>query len=250
MVFNKIRIFRLKKKVKNNPYIGTKESNGTYIYRQGLFTIEYEILNIQTPRPLVKIISIKHRLTESEIARHRIKELFRNLFRYQTWIYLLRPHILISFILGIAILYFGIIEPYQNKVDRFRWIVASVVGVSPQDIQYIGNGWLQISAQRKTAVDRISEPVRYTFNPLRWLFTSESGSVTRWRGRPYGYVTHPIVYNEDGEVWINKEYTWRHGRISGKTIEWDEPQGSGIRAGKVTGHEITTQDKKLRLPDE
>lgn len=235
-----------------NPFLGLKDSEGIYIYRKGRYIIKYKIFNIankENGKPSVKIISIKYRLSESEISRKRIKEFFRNVFRYQSWIYIFRPPILISFILGIAILYFGIIEPYQDKVNRLRWIVASVLGISPQQIQYIGDGWLEISTKRETAVDRISEPIRYRVNPLRWLFSSEAGFVTRWRGKTYNYATHPVVYNERGEVWLHKEGIWRHGGITGKTIEWDTPQGTGIRAGKVTGHEISIQNKKLHIPD-
>lgn len=235
-----------------NPFLGLKDSEGIYIYREGRCIIKYKIFNIankERGKPSVKIISIKHSLSESEMRLRRAKKIFRNFFNYSKWIYIFRPPILISFILGIAILYFGIIEPHQDKVNRLRWIVASVVGVSPQQIQYIGDGWLEISTQRKTAVDRISEPIRYRFNPFRWLFSSEAGFITRWRGKPYGYVTHPVIYNERGEVWIKKESIWQHGVVSNNVIKWDAPQGTGIRAGKVTGHEISIQNKKLHIPD-
>jgi hypothetical protein len=94
------------------------------------------------------------------------------------------------------------------------------------------------------------EPVRYAFNPFTWFFSSQGGFVTRWRGEPFGNVTHPIAYNDEGEVWINKEGTWRHGMFTdGKTVDWDIPQGTGIRAGKVYGHQISTLDKKLYIQD-
>jgi hypothetical protein len=81
---------------------------------------------------------------------------------------------------------------------------------------------------------------------LRWLFFQEGGFVTRWRGKSFGYATHPVAFNDRGDVWLNKEGTWRHGRFTtDKTLEWDVPQGTR----KVSGHELSTQDKKLYIQD-
>jgi len=149
-------------------------------------------------------------------------------------------------IIGFLAFYFGLLETHKSRIDAFKWVVASVAGIDPGKIQYIGGGWIEISTERKTAVDKIHEPVKYTFNPFSWLFSPEIIFVSRWRGKPYGYATHPVVYNERGEVWINKEGAWRYGKVSGKDIKWDIPQGTGIRAGKVSGHEI---QRKLYTPD-
>ena len=136
------------------------------------------------------------------------------------------------------------LETREAKVERFKRIVASIVGIKPKDIQYVGDGWLEISGQRKRE-DQTRELIRYTFNPLRWLFFSEGGVLTRWRGEPFGYATHPVVYNDMSDVWLKKKDTWEHGRISGETIKWDTPQGSG----KVTEQEISPEDKKLKVID-
>ena len=137
-------------------------------------------------------------------------------------------------------------ETQETKMARLKWMIASVVGINPQDIQYIGEGWLEISGQRRRTEEKINEPIKYSFNPLRWLFFSEGGFLRRWRGEPYGYATHPLVYNERGNVWINKNGTWEHGRIVGENLEWDRPVGSA----KVVEQEILSrEDKKLRVID-
>ena len=248
-LFHKIRFAILKKKIKENPRVGEEDVNGIYDYKEGGYGIRYRIIKQTQGKVSIDWVSQRRHVTAYE---ERVKGIKRGLFKfwyYQGWLAFFRPPIFFLLLASIVIFYFGLIETTKTKMDRFRWIVASVVGVSPQEIQYIGDGWLEISTQRRTAVDRINEPVKYTFNPFKWFFSSEAGFVTRWRGRPYQYATHPIVYNERGEVWLNKEGTWRQGKIVGKEIKWDIPQGTGIRAGKVTGHEISTQDKKFYIPD-
>lgn len=249
-MFHRIRFVILKKKIEKNPHLGNKDIDGTYDYKQGNYRIKYRIIKQPQGQESIEWISERRRLSAYEERIKRIRQSLFNFWHYQGWLVFFRPPILFLLLTSILLFYFGLMESRKTKMERFKWIVASVAGVNSQEIQYIGDGWLEISTQRKTAVDRINEPVRYSFNPLRWLFSSEAGFVTRWRERPYYHATHPIVYNEKGEVWINKEGTWRHGRISGKTINWDVPQGTGIRAGKVTGHEISTEEQKLHISDE
>lgn len=250
MPLTRLRFFRLKRKIKNNPLIGIKQEDGSYYHKKGGYGISYRIKESPSGAKTVEWLSLKRRLGFFEKEILKIKRGLNKFFLYQRWLVLFRPAILFLLFVSISISYFGLVETRKARVERFKWLVASAVGVSPNQIQYIGNGWLQISAQRKTAVDSVNEPVRYTFNPFRWFFSLPEAFVTRWRGKPFGYVTHPVVYNEGGEVWINKEDTWRHGRFtSDRTIEWDTPQGTGIRAGKVTGHQISTPDKKLYIPD-
>lgn len=248
-IYHKIRFAILKQKIKNNPYIGQEEVDGIYLYKQGKYGLRYRIIKSTRGRESIEWVSCKRCLSTYEEGIKSISKVFFNFWHYQGWFVFFRPPLIFLLIASMVIFYFGLVEKEKTKVERFKWIVASVVGLSSSQVQYIGDGWLEISAERKTAVDRIYEPVRYTVNPFRWFFSSEAGFVTRWRGEPYGYATHPVVYNERGEVWLNKEGTWRQGKIVGKEIKWDIPQGTGIRAGKVTGHEISTQDKKLYTPD-
>ncbi len=186
------------------------------------------------------------RLGPYEEKIRRIKKTFFKFWHYRGWLLLFHPPTVFFLIIGFLIFYFGLLETQKSRAEKFRWIIASVARIDPSQVQYIGRGWLEISAERKTAVDNIYEPVKYTFNPFAWIFSLDVAFIRRWRGEPYGYATHPVIYNESGEVWINKEGTWRYGKISGKAINWDMPQGSGIRAGKVSGHEI---QKKLRIED-
>ena len=248
-LFHKIRFAVLKRRIEKNHCLGKENVDGSYDYKQGSYDIRYRIIKQISGEESIEWILERRRLTPSEGGKSRIGKAFFNFWHYQGWLIFFRPQIIFLLLISILIFYFGLIETQKTKVERFKWIVASVVGISPQQIEYIGDGSLEISTQRKTAVDRINEPIRYTFNPFRWLFSSEAGFVTRWRGEPYGYATHPVVYNERGEVWINNESEWQHGNISGKTIKWDIPQGTGIRAGKVTGDEISTKEDKLRIED-
>jgi len=244
-----MRIYALKRKIRRNPYLGIRDSEGTYLYSQGRDTIKYEILNMdesQGKKPPVKIISIKSRLTESEIARMRTKKIFTNFFRYRTWIYLFRPPIVLSLILGMSILYFGIIEPYETKVNRFKWIIAKVIGVEPDKIEYRG-GLFEIFGKRRIAYKNDIEYVSLAFNPLNIFSSKEIGYVTRWN-KDTGYITNPISYDGGGNVWIKYKDTWEHGIISKDEVKWDNPQGTAN--WKIFGHEISTKDKDLRIIDQ
>lgn len=248
-LYHKVRFAILKKKIKKNPHIGRENIDGTYDYKQGSYGIRYYITKEASGRESIQWVSRRYRLSAYEQGIKGIKGSLFKFWHYQGWLSFLRPPIIFLLFTSMVIFYFGLMEIQRTKAERFKWIVASVVGISPQQIEYIGDGWLDISGQRRTAVDRIYEPIRYRVNPFRWLFSSEAGFITRWRGEPYGYAAYPVVYNERGDIWINKQDKWRHGNISGNTIEWDIPQGTGIRAGKVTGHEIPTEDKKLYIRD-
>jgi len=248
-LYHKIRFAILRKRIKKNPYIGQEESHGIYLYKKDGYSINYRIIKLPGGEVQIEWVSHRRRLNAYEERIRRIKQGLLDFWHYQKWLFFFRPSIFFLLLVSILFFYSEVMEKQETKIARLKWMIASILTINPRDVQYIGDGWLEISGQRTTAVDKIGEPIRYTFNPFRWFFFSEGGFLTRWRGRPYGYVTHPIVYNDKGEVWINKEGTWRHGRIDGKTIGWEAPQGTGIRAGKVAGHEISTPEKRLFLPD-
>lgn len=248
-MLERIRFALLKKKIKKNPYLGKEDIGGVYAYKEGGYAIKYRVLKEAPGKESVEWISEKCRLSPYEETIRKVKNNASNFWHYQGWLVFFRAPVILLLLASAFLLYFGLLETQEAKAKRFNWIISRAIGVSPGQIEYIGSGWLEISTQREAAVDRINEPVKYTINPFKWFFSSKAGFVTRWRGEQYGYVTHPVAYNERGEVWIKKEGIWRQGQISGKTVKWDIPQGTGIRAGKVVSHEISIRDKKLQVID-
>ena len=245
-LYNKIIFAALRKKIKKNPYIGQAQNDGTHLYTKGGYSINYRKSILPGGQLCIEWVSHKRRLSPYEEKIRRTKKGFFDFWYYQKWVVFFRPSILLILVVSIFLFYSEVMETQETKMARLKWMIASVVGINPKEVQYIGVGWLEISGQRKKGADRINEPIRWTFNPFRWLFFSEGGFLTRWRGEPYGYATHPLVYNEGGDVWMNKNGTWEHGRIVGENLEWDRPVGSA----KVTEQEILSrEDKKLRVID-
>lgn len=249
-IFNGIRFKALRQKIRKNPYSGYMNIDGTYNYQEGSYGVKYRVTKLPSGKEAIEWVSERRRIRVHKRGTKGLGNSILKFWRYQGWLVFFRLPILFLLIVSFLLFYLGFLDTQKAKVERFRWIVASVAGVDPNRIQYIGDGWLEISAQRKTAVDKITEPVRYSFNPFAWLFSSHAGYIRRWRGGAYGYATYPVVYNERGDVWINKEGLWQSGKITKQNIEWDVPGGTGIRAGKVAGHELSKPAKELRLKDE
>lgn len=247
---HKIIFAILRKRIKKNPYIGQEASGETYLYEQDGYSINYRIIKLSGGKLRIEWISHKRRLGAYEEKIRRTRQKFLDFWYYQKWLFFFRPPILLIVIVGMFLFYSEVMETQETKTARLKWMIASAVGINPKDIQYIGDGWLEASGQRRRK-DQTREPIRYTFNPLRWLFFSEGGVLTRWRGEPFGHAIHtldihPVVYNERGDVWMKKRDTpWQHGRISGDTIKWDTPQGSR----RVTDQEISVENKKLKIID-
>lgn len=255
-MIHRIRFAILKKRIKNNPHIGKEDSDGTYVYKKGGYSIRYRVINLPQAQIGVEWVSRKRRYSAYEEKIRRIKKGFFDFWNYQRWFLFFRPPIVFILIAVILIFYFKVMQTQEINAKPLKWIVASVMGISPDEIQYIGDGWLEISGQRRRKVERINEPpkyeyepIKYTFNPLRWLFFSEGGFIKSWRSEAGGYATHPVVYNDKGDVWLRKQDTWVHGRISGKAIQWDTPQVTGLSLKKTPGHEVSIEDKKIRIID-
>jgi hypothetical protein len=245
-LFHKIRFAVLKRRIEKNHCLGKENVDGSYDYKQGSYDIRYRIIKQISGEESIEWISQRRRLTPSEQGKRRIGKSLFNFWHYQGWLIFFRPPIIFLLLISILIFYFGLMETQETKTNRLKVIVATAIGISSNEIQYIGDGWLEISAKRKRKQDGINEPIRYSFNPLRWLFFAESGGVfTRWRGEPFGYATHPVVVNEKGDVWLIKEDTWVHGQASGEIIKWDTPVGSA----RVSVQELSREDKKLRIID-
>ena len=244
--FVNFKFYRLKRKITNDPLLGERGEDNNYLYKEGRYGVSYKIKEMPSGIKTVEWVFNKRRLTYLEEEALKVKKLISNLFLYERWTIIFRPPVIFLLISSIIIFYFGLVQTQKARIGGLKWVVASAAGMDPGQIQYIGNGWLQISGKRKMAADRINEPIRYAFNPLGWFFSSEPGFVTRWRGKTSGYVTHPVAFNDRGDVWLNKEGTWMHGKFNkDRAVEWDTPQG----ASKVIVQELSIQDKKLYIQD-
>jgi len=243
-LYNKIIFAALRKKIKQSPFIGQGQDDGTYLYTKGSYSINYRKSILPDGKLCIEWVWHKRRLSPYEEKIRRVKKRFLEFWYYQRWLLLFRPPLIFLLIIGVFLFYYGVLGTQEAKIERLKLIVASAVGINTQDIQYIGDGWLEISGQRKVA-DDTTESLNYTFNPLRWLFFSDTGFVKRWRRGSGEYVKYPVVYNEKGDVWLKDKDAWQHGIISDQNIKWDTPQGSA----RVTGQEITREDKKLKIID-
>ncbi len=243
-----LRIFRLKNKIKNNPLIGIKQEDNSYYYKEKGYTISYRIKESFAGIKIVEWLTLKRRLTTFEEKVLNLKRALDKFFLYQRWITLFRPSVVIVLITSLIIFYFGIKEHSLKRIERFRWIAAQIAGVSPESIKYTGEGWFKVSGQRGSK-DREVEPVTISFNPLRWLFFSDTVRVSRWNEKSNRYIDYPISINDKGDVWLGKESSQIHGKVLGNEVIWDAPQRAGIRE-KVSGHRITVEDGKLKISDE
>lgn len=243
-----LRIFRLKKKIKNNPLIGIKQQDGSYYYKEGRFTASYRIEESPTGIKIVEWLFLRRRLTFLEEKILKIKRGLNNFFLYQRWFVLFRTSIIIILITSLIIFYLGIKEHTLKRIERFRWIVAQITGLSPESIGYVGGGWFEISGQKRS-LHREVEPVTISFNPLSWLFFSDTANVSLWSNKLNKYVTYPLSIGDKGDVWLDKKGGQIHGKAIGDKIMWDEPQRAGIRE-EVSGHRIVVKDGKLKFIDE
>jgi len=256
-LYHEIKFAILRKRIKRNPYIGEDAGDGAYLYTKGIYSINYRISKLADGRISVEWVSHKRRLRPYEGKIRRAKKGFHDFWIYQKWALFLRPSLLLILVVSIFLFYSEVMETQETKMARLKWMIASTVGISAKDIQYIGNGRLEISGTRRRTVETINappqyvrEPIKYAFNPLGWFFSSDIGFMKRWRGEAGGgYVTHPVVYNAKGDIWLRKMGEWEHGKMSGEAIKWDTPQVTGFSIRKAPGHEITVQDKKLEIID-
>lgn len=240
-----LRIFRLKNKIKNNPLIGIKQKDNSYYYKEKGYTISYRIRESPAGIKIVEWLSLKHRLTTFEERVRNLKRALDKFFLYQRWLTLFRPSVVIVLFTSLIIFYLGIKEHSLKRMERFRWIIAQITGISPESIRYAGEGWFKISGQ-KSSKDREVEPITLSFNPLRWLFLSDAANVSLWSKKLNRYVDYPVTINDKGDVWLGKKSSQIHGSVVGSKVVWDEPQ----RAGEVSGHHIVIEDGKLKIIDE
>ncbi len=239
-----LRIFRLKNKIKNNPLIGIKQEDNSYYYKGKGYTISYRIKESFAGIKIVEWLTLKRRLTTFEEKVLNLKRALDNFFLYQRWITLFRPLVVIVLVASLIIFYLGMEQSFK-RIEHFKWIAAQITGVSPESISYAGEGWFKIFGQRGSK-DREVEPITISFNPLRWLFFSDTANVSRWSEKSNKYITYPVTINDKGDVWLGKKSGQIHGNALGDKVVWDEPQG--VR--EVPGHRIAIEDGKLKIFDE
>lgn len=243
-LYHEIVFAFLRRKIKKHPYIGQEVGDGTHLYKKGIYGINYRITKFADGHLSIEWLSHRRRVTYYEEKIKRVRKGLFDFWLYQKWLLLFRPPIFFLLLVSILLFYFVAIETEEARINRVKLIVATASGISPDQIQYIGNGWLEISGERIRA-DKTREHIKLSFNPLRWFFFSEGGVLTRWRGEPYGYATHPLVINDKGDVWLKKKDIWVHGRFSDNVIKWDSPVGSG----EVLTQELSIEDKRILIPD-
>jgi len=249
-------IFRLKKKIKNNPSIGIKQQDNSYDYKEEGYTISYRVKEFPLGVKAVEWLSLKRRLTFIEEKILDIKRNLDKFFLYQRWITLFRPSAIIVLMASLIIFYLGM-EQSSKRIGRFKWIVARITGISPESIKYVGGGWFDVFGQRRF-LDKGGDPVTVSFNPLGWLFFSDTAHINRWNKELNKYVTYSVVVNDKGDIWLDKKdgkiqgkglvkkNKQIHGKIQADRIIWDEPTGSL----QVSGHHIGVEDDRLRFIDE
>jgi hypothetical protein len=257
-LYYKIKFAILRSKIQGNPYIGQVQPDGNYIYKKGNCSITYRVTKLPEGNFCIDWIDHKCHVGAYERTSRKIKNIFLSFWYYQKWTVLFKPSILFVLLITVFLFYSEIIESQEVKMARIRWMIASVMAIDPKDIQYIGSGWLEISGERRRIEEKINEPakyvyepIKYAFNPLGWMFSSDAGLVRRWRseGGKGGYASHPVVYNDQGDVWFKKSNGWEHGKLSGEDIKWDAAQVAGLSIRKTPGHEVTVEDRKFRIID-
>lgn len=249
-IISKINVWRMKNKIRVRPFIGAREPDGTFQYKEGGITIRYAITAPKAPnrKDIPRWISVKIRTSFHANRLRKSADEFRDFWRYQKWLIFFRPSSLMILIFIGLIVYTGAVELQPGKGYLTRWFVSRATGISPSEIEYRGDGWIKIYGVRTTAVDREREPFSYNVNVFGWLVFNDAGSITRRRDTEYGPVTHQLKYDEN-EVYLKKESIWRKGEIEKNRVKWDGPQGTGTRKGKIKSETVENTQDKLKLRD-
>lgn len=250
-ITTKIKIWGMKRKIRANPFIGTKDENGTFQYKEDRFTIRYAIIYPKTPNEKItpQWISVKIKSVFYKNTLEKIRDEIADFWHYQKWLILFHPATIAVLLFIGLIIYIGGIELQPGKGYFIRWVASRAIGVSPDAIEYQGDGWIRVSGTR-VAINKEIEPFNYDINFFRWLVFNDVGSVTRYRGKEYGAVNQPVGYDATGEVYIKKEGKIKKGEIKEGAIKWDEPEVVSVREGKsIRGHAIETTPDKIELRD-
>lgn len=249
-IVSKLKIRGMKKKIRTNPFIGIRDIGNTFKYKEGGITIRYAMTVSKTPaeKRIPYWISVRIKTPSRENILKKMSDGFMDFWRYQKWIIFFHPSTLIVLTLAGLIIYVGAVELQPGNGYVIRWLISRATGVSSNEIQYEGKGWIRIYGVRTTTADREREPFSYDVNVFRWLVFNDAGSVTRGGNARRGPISHKLGYDESGQVYIKKEGAWQKGEI-GNGVKWDRPQGTGIREEKVKGETIGTTQGKLEVHD-
>lgn len=241
------QIFRLKKKIKNNPFIGTKQQDNSYDYKEKGYTISYRIKESLSGVKAVEWLSLKRRLTFIEEKILDIKRSLSDFFLYQRWVTLFRPSAVIVLMVSLIIFYLGMEQSFK-RIEHFKWIAGQITGITPESIKYAGAGEFQVFGRKKRYLDgKEVDAVTISFNPLGWLFFSDAARINLWNPKLNKYLTYSFSINDKGDVWLGKKKEGQvYGRVEGNKIMWNEPAGTS----RYKGHDIVVEDGKLRFIDE
>lgn len=245
-LFHLLRFKIFKKKIKKNPYLGYKDTEGTYEYREGPYSLKYRIVKGDNGQEKVEWIYLKRRLNRYEISRRKVD---RSLFRfrhYQKWMILFKPSILLVLFTSAVIFYFGLAQPHNARIAQFKWIASQITGINPESIEYTGEGRFRISGRRET-LNRALDPITISFNPIGWLFFSDTFNINRWNTKLNKYNTYSVTFSDKGDVWLQKKKGQFHGQTLGNEIIWDRPPDT---LQKVFGNDVIVKDGKLKFFDE
>lgn len=246
----KIKIWNIKRKIRSNPLIGTKDADGTFLYTEGRFTIRYQLIKSEPQeKKIPRWISVKIKTSPHKLSLRKFSDEVADFWHYQKWVFLFRPSTLAVLIFISLIIYFGAIEFQPGKGYVIRWLASRAIGVSPNAIEYRGSGWIRVAGTR-TTIEKEYEPLHYDVNIFRLIVFNDTGSVTRYWGDEKRPVIHPVGADESGEVYFKREGGWQKGEIKESAVEWEKPQAVGSKEGKIVrGVIVETTKDKIELRD-
>jgi hypothetical protein len=255
-IYEKIVSKKLKNIIKRNPNIGLKDKDGNFVFKQGRFILKYRVVDLSdnAGQKKTELIFVKIILLGYEKKLKNFKRNVRRFWIYRKWTYFFEPRAIFLLLLIFLISYFTMFEPEHAKVNRLRWIISKLLKVNKESVAIKPDGWVKISGQRLTAVDKKIEPVSYNINLLDWFSFKDAGYIYRNRGvvenTDYGYVYYTIIYEDNGKVSLKKDEKWIENNSDADAITWEEAQGTGIREGKVLGHDVLrSKDNNLLIKD-
>lgn len=237
----KLKVSFLKKEIKKNPLIGERDLDSTFLYKKNGYTLRYTTRELPSGEKEISWISYKYRLSSPEESIYKIKRFFQRLILYSR----LKPSLFLFLFFIIIVVYIWVIIPESKKIGFYKFSLSRIIGIKPQDIEYIGGGRFEIYGKRIIPQKGRAEPFIFTINPLRWLFFSDYGYITRWRGKEQGgYITQYLKGDQD-RISVKEFGRDIHGKIGGGEVKWDIPK----RNGSEFRQDIKIKEGEVRVID-